>query len=564
MITPNSRELRDAISAGALVFETAHNAVLDERLNRLSFYNWGDDGCCLPRGATQATLRGHLDALLVGDILLFEEVASPTTFKADDADHAHRWAVRLTKVTLSTDPSGQLFDKVPVDGPVDATEIAWDASDALPFPLCLSVKEQPGLEVSIALGNIVLADHGLTVIDEPLGAVPPSTMQLAPAAPADCCDKPAAKPVPPRFRPALKNAPLSHSFNLADLLDVAVGDNENWWPASTLLSIDPRAAMPKVSKLAGTAGAVTSPWTVRRDLLVSASDAADFVVEVEDSGRARLRFGDDDHGQRPTVGTAFVATYRVGNGVAGNVGSEAVAHVVSATNGVFTAVRNPMAAAGGVEREDIEAVRRDAPQAFRTQQRAVTPADYAAAAERLPDVQRAAATFRWTGSWYTVFVTPDRFGGGDVDATFKSRLRGSLERYRMAGYDLEVSEPRFVPLDIALHVCVNEEYFRSDVLHAVAEVLSSGIRPDGSRGLCHPDNFSFGQPVYLSRLIAAAQAVEGVDSIRADRFQRMISPSPVSLPDGVIDVGDLEIAELANNPNFRERGRLALAAGGGK
>ena len=98
--------------------------------------------------------------------------------------------------------------------------------------------------------------------------------------------------------------------------------------------------------------------------------------------------------------------------------------------------------------ENIEAARRDAPQAFRTQERAVTPADYAAAAERRPEVQHAAATFRWTGSWYTVFVTPDRFGGGDIDARFATRLRRHLERFRMAGYDLEVRAPRYVPLDV--------------------------------------------------------------------------------------------------------------------
>src|SRR5205085_9849094 len=115
--------------------------------------------------------------------------------------------------------------------------------------------------------------------------------------------------------------------------------------------------------------------------------------------------------------------------------------------GVFTAITNPLPAAGGIEPEDIEAARRDAPEAFRTQERAVTAADYAAAAERRADVQRAAATFRWTGSWHTVFVTADRFGGAPVDAAFAVQLRHHLERFRMAGYDLEVRPPRYVPLD---------------------------------------------------------------------------------------------------------------------
>ena len=52
-------------------------------LNELSFYTWGDLGCCLPRGATHATLRGeHPDAEAPDDVLVFEEVRSPTTFTA--------------------------------------------------------------------------------------------------------------------------------------------------------------------------------------------------------------------------------------------------------------------------------------------------------------------------------------------------------------------------------------------------------------------------------------------------------------------------------------------------
>jgi predicted phage baseplate assembly protein len=194
----------------------------------------------------------------------------------------------------------------------------------------------------------------------------------------------------------------------------------------------------------------------------------------------------------------------------------------------------------------------------------VTPSDYAAAAERRADVQRAAATFRWTGSWYTVFVTPDRFGGGAIDAGFAARLRRHLERFRMAGYDLEVNSPRYVPLDVILEICVLPEYFRAEVVQAVGRVLSSGVLPDGRLGFFHPDNFSFGEPVYLSRIIAAAQAVEGVDAVRPERFERLVSPIPTSLDDGVIPIGGLEIAQLANNPNFRERGRLTLRAGGGK
>jgi hypothetical protein len=428
------------------------------------------------------------------------------------------------------------------------------------------------MEISVALGNIVLADHGDTVSDEDLGSVPPVTLELVGTSGGGCCETQERTSVLPRYRPALAKAPLTHGWPLDALLAVPISPDTSWWPASSLLVIAPATATPRITSITGVLGAVSTPWSVQRDLLGSDRGATDVTIEIEDSGRPRLRFGNDANGKRPESNTRFTATYRVGNGTSGNVGAEAIAHIVTTANGAFApapgsgrnAVRNPMSAAGGVEPENIEAARRDAPQAFRTQERAVTPADYAAAAERRPDVQRAAATFRWTGSWYTAFVTADRFGGIPVNATFSAGLRRHLERFRMAGYDLEVAGPTYVALDVALSLCVNKEYFRSEVVAAVKTVLSSDVLPTGQLGFFHPDNFTFAQSVYLSPIIAAAQAVEGVDSVRVTRFQRLVNPDATALANGVISMGSLEIAQLANNPDFRERGVLAVSASGGK
>jgi baseplate J-like protein len=564
VLLPDSKDVRDALDRGAVVFETAREAALFSDLNQLSFYTWGNLGCCLSRGTTRATLRGEHPGLHVNDVLIFQEVVSPTTFTPEDADRTHRWAVRLTSVKAGVDPSGQLFDEPPVDGPVPITEIAWDATDALPFPICLSVKERPGLEISVALGNVVLVDHGMTVRAEPLGTVPvPRRRRARTSRFAECCTKTPGDWIPVRFRPALDNAPLTHGFDLAKDLAVPVAADD-WWSATSLIARNPQDALPDIGDLTGQLGTVTTHWTPLRDLLASDGDATDFVVETENAGRALLRFGDDEHGRRPDAGTRFTVTYRVGNGVQGNVGADSIAHVVIDVAGVFTSVTNPLPAAGGVDPEAIDAARRDAPQAFRTQERAVTRADYAAAAERRPEVQRAAATFRWTGSWHTVFVTADRFGGVAVDSRFETRLRRHLERFRMAGYDLEVDGPRYVALDVTLHICVKADYFRSEVLRAVRAVLGTGVLPDGRLAVFHPDNFTFNQPVYLSSIVAAAQAVEGVEAVWVQKFRRMASPDAASLENGVIPIGRLEIAQLANDPNFRERGRLTLEAGGGK
>lgn len=564
-IAPASRELQQALDAGAAVFETVRDETLHAALNRFDFHTWGDDACCLPRGTVRATLRGAHPLLAAGQCLAFVERFSPTTGVEADADRAHRHVVRLTKVAVSADPSGRLFDDPPVDAPLPVTEIEWDAADALPFALCVSARAFPGRAVSEAWGNVVLADHGMTVRGEDLGRVPAPTLSRAPARDAaHRCDAAAPATIPVRFTPSLTNAPLTQAFGLGQRLDLPADDEgDGWYAASRFARLEARDARPDIV-LTSTLGADVRAWTAQRDLLASDETGTDFVVEVDDRRIARLRFGDDRHGERPATGTRFTATYRVGNGSAGNVGAMAIAHVVTAGGGSFTAVANPLPTFGGSEPEDVEAARRDAPEAFRTQQRAVTADDYARAAEQRSEVQRAAATFRWTGSWHTVFVTADRPGGAAVDAPFERRLRRHLERFRMAGYDLEVDGPRPVALDIELHVCVLADHFRAAVLKALREVLTSGFMPSGEPGLFHPDRFTFGQAVYLSPIVAAAQAVPGVEAVRALRFQRLVNPGPTTLADGVIPIGRLEVAQLADDPNFRERGRLVLTLGGGK
>ena len=558
-IAKDSAEFRDARGRGAEIFETTDDRIFYTAHERIEFYTWGQRECCLPKGTTSATLAGRLPNLEAGDILVFAEELGPLTGRPEDADRTHRWAVRLTSVSPAQDPSGGLFLTPQTGASVDVTEIQWAADDALPFPLCLSAltDEAHGHEytpgVSAAYGNIVLADHGRTVEGEALGVVPDSRLRYAPAARGTGCTRTTPAEIPPRFRPTLKERPLTHS--IPSLCGPAV-------PAALALASRPHDAQPAVS-LESTLAARTEDWTPRADLLASDGGATEFVVEAEHDGTSALRFGDDTHGRRPNAGTAFSATYRVGNGSAGNVGAHAIAHIV--TSDVRLAkVDNPQPAAGGTEPEAAEAIRRDVPEAFRVQERAVTPEDYVAATERHESVQRAAATLRWTGSWHSVFVTVDRRDGLDIDADCEEAIRTHLERFRMAGHDLEVDGPRYVPLEVGLFVCVSPDYFRADVRAALMRVFGSGRLADGRPALFHPDNFTFGQRVYLSRLCAAAQDVQGVASVTVQTFQRLHEPSPTPIDDGFIDIGRLEIARLDNDPNFPERGVFDLSLGGGK
>ncbi len=549
-IDPGSADLNQALAARPVVFETMDEAVLFQSHYRMSFYTWGALECCLPKGATRAALRGGFPEL-ENAVVIFEEVLGPDTGSPADADPSHRHAVRLTRVSVTIDPLGGLFESAYDTGAVAVTEIEWGAEDALPFPLCISsrLSETAGRrrikDVTIALGNIVLADHGQTISDEELPPVQGPVLFRAPSGAGSRCKPEQPAPIFPRYRPRLKESPVTQ----------AAGGAGRQASAYALMHPGMGDVLPEVI--------LDAKWTARRDLMGSGEFDKHFVVEVEGDGVATLRFGDDQHGARPAEGASFKAAYRVGNGVAGNIGAESLAHIVSNDHGVI-GVRNPLPAGVGVEPETIEHVRRIAPGAFRAQERAVTLDDYAEITTRHGHIQQAAATLRWTGSWPTVFVSIDRLGGLPVDEPFKRELRGYLDRFKMAGSDVEVDGPRFVPLEIEMLVCVNADYFRGNVKESLLETFSNRILPNGRRGLFHPDNFTFGQPVYLSPLYAAAQAAPGVDSIDITTFQRQGSPSNIGIEDGKLMMNRLEIARLDNDPNFPDRGVFRLKLRGGK
>ncbi len=531
----------EKLPRGVLGFQALMNGpVLSAAHNQIALYTWGDEDCCLQAGATSVDLLddGSLE-LARGDLLLFEQVRSPTTGMAEDADPDTRWVVRLTEVS---DP---IADRL-VPG-VQVRRVSWAEDDAPDRDV--PIVGDPAVYL-VARGNLVLVDHGIPVQEEPVLETRGRNA---------------------RVFARLQGAPLTFSQPLE--LEGA--------SARALLRQDARAATARIT-LQGEG----ETWTPARDLLASAASATEFVVEMGDDRTAWLRFGDDDMARRPSdlsiarsqsrpVGTEapFVAAYRLGTGAAGNVGSGAIRHVVAdpavidtALTAAITNIYNPVPAVGGTEPERSEEVKLYAPFHFRRQERAVTAEDWAEVAGRHPLVTRAKARFRWVGSFTTVFVHLDLVGGASLTEALEAELTAFLDRFRMAGMDLAVRGPVYVPLDIALSVCVEDGFFPEEVEAALLRTFGSGLLSDGTPAFFHPDRFTFGQSVYLSALLARAMQVPGVrwlDATPTDpaasvehRFKRLWAPDDGSLANGRVDVGDFEIARCDSDPNAPEHGQV--------
>ncbi|HEX2832570.1 MAG TPA: putative baseplate assembly protein [Thermoanaerobaculia bacterium] len=633
--------------------------------NLIAIYTWGNQECCIPRGATRATLvdawieeepqpqyddsyevqlehpkakkkkkkydedcepppkpRKRTLDLRVGDFLLFEELACAGTVSKEnfdgktpepDADPTHRHVVRLTKVTPIVDP---LFD-------LPLVEAEWSREDAMPFTLCVSAigkaDECDYVEgLAVARANLVLADHGLTIRDETLAAIPDRT-------PAETCDgedelaeiaftagryRPALQHVPLTFaQPLVKNAPATEivrqnpraalpaltawsipaAFDGASSLFTPDDLRDPRFLAKELLEASEPARIslrnrlrPDVAQLfeggdaedpallaalAKNLRALLEAWKPRPDLLDSGRDDAELVAEIDDDGRAHLRFGDGVHGRAVEVGTTFLATYRAGNGRAGLVGRESIVHIVFPGDflDAIASVRNPLPSGGAIDPEPVSEVRMYAPFAFRKDlQRAVIAEDYGALAQYLryptrnPDVQSASAELRWNGSWYEANVAIDPSGGPALRGELADTITGSMHRVRRMGHDLRLGEAAYVPLLIDLEICIDPRHLRAHVLAAVRDAL---------RAFFQPDNLTFGQSIHASRIIAVVQNIEGVTAVRVERLERLdartFDDAPAS-PATAVLLGPNEVARLDHDPVIPENGILRIDARGGR
>ncbi len=518
-------ELR--LQYNAAVFEPLLDTTLRGAHNVMSFYTWGDAQCCLPVGATRATLVDSGLALAKDDLLILAEVKNPQSGRSDDVDPTHRYAVRLTKVTPTQDRLTRQ----------NVVEIEWHTSDALPASLTLSTRIAGSAvsDVSQAFGNVVLVDHGQSIPLEP----------LIPAAPTSGL----------RYRPQLSRGPLTYhtdqsSAELATL------------PASRLLLQDAKAALPCV-QLFDSSGNL---WRASADLLHSSAEERKFVVEVSEEQQATLRFGDGTLGRAPAG--SYLASYRVGNGTAGNVATDGIYHIIAPDLTALRGVRNLLPASGGQDPEPVSEVRLNAPQAFRIQERAITAEDFASLAQGYPDVQLAAGEWRFTGAGRTVFLAVLRRSGLAIDSAFKQGLREYLERFRLTGTEIVIVPATFVALDIALTVHLADEAGRGAVRDALVQLFSDVVLQSGQRGFFYPDNFGFGQSVYLGPVLATISQVPGVlwvDSSPTNpnnRFQRL-GATRNELPTGKIAVGPGELARLGSIPGVASFGRIDFQLEGG-
>lgn len=292
-------------------------------------------------------------------------------------------------------------------------------------------------------------------------------------------------------------------------------------------------------------------WALRDSLAFSGPADQHFAVRVDDQDRAAVAFGDDRFGAIPDPGARVTASYRVGGGAGGNVppGTISVILDAPALAKLGAGVTNPIGAAGGADREDIEHAVRHAPAVFRSLRRAVTTADYEAIALSFKGVAkvRAVAT-----SWneVTLFVAPEGGRRGEhVSDVLEANLRAFFEDKRMLSQIVEIADVDYVPIRVSAEVAV-ESY------HVVDDVLAR-VRRAGADLLAF-ERVGFNETVFLSRFYERCQDVPGVQFVNITEFRRGDRDDGPVETDGVITLGPDEIPIVPAVPGYEDGMKVEL------
>jgi hypothetical protein len=531
--------------------------------NQLNAYIWNENDTCLPAGSTTLTLQGAHAIDLQPDPVI---------------DPVGRWVLLRTRPPSPDIPERRLAVRI-VDArddtdpliPVPITRITWDA----PTPFDLD------LETLVLRGNLLPATSGGTrtqrfrigPASDPLDTEPDLPLAVERIGvnstmcyPAPGSDEDKASrvkflfPLPESEQTPLVWLPLAWP-PVADATGIRrrpevdlVRDGDSAWSwLDALVGEETAAATAKVFTL--------EDGVFRRVVgFERMGRLTEFVDYASGEGNS-LRFGDGEFGMAPTESSKFTVRYRLGNGSRMNVAPDTLVQFANGVPPGVAGVINPLAAEGGRDPESAADIRINAPQAFRAlTYRAVQPSDYEDIAERLPWVQQAGAVVRWTGSWPTVFVTPDVRDEFGLSAAHRLELEQLIDRVRQAGREAKVMDPRYADFDLVITLCVAPNAYRGEV-EAAALVALFGKH--GGEGFFDPDNFRFGTPLSRAALMATLQAVPGVRAVEGMMVRRPGWFDWRPFNEFALPVGVNELVRVANDRDLPQRGAVRLVMEGG-
>jgi predicted phage baseplate assembly protein len=342
--------------------------------------------------------------------------------------------------------------------------------------------------------------------------------------------------VPPRLEDTLINT--VSSTNVVTITDEILGASDGSPNQSFLLANKPVLKDGFVLEVDEGDGNGFQPWTMVDNFAGSSRTDKNFTLNVATGG---IDFGDGEQGKIPArlpdpsrpdqdLANIQAANYRWGGGARGNAGANTVTSLQSPIPYVDS-VTNLRPMAGGQDEETLGQAQDRAPQAIRSQSRAVTADDFVYLAQQTPGtrIRRAQAlalrnpnieATRPSGSGLpvtttpspgalSVMIVPDSLAAKPVPTTQTLTLVAQwLNSHRLITTELYVVAPRYREVEVDAQVIAETTANTDQVAQTVEENLLGFFNPltGGKAGT----GWDFGGTIYFSDIYRTILNTPGV------------------------------------------------------
>jgi len=264
-------------------------------------------------------------------------------------------------------------------------------------------------------------------------------------------------------------------------------------------------------------------WIRKSYLDLSLPTDQHYMVDVAGDGTISVIFGDGVNGAIPTSSLDIVADYATTSGNLGRVDSQAINQLIdSITIPVQdppiseVIVNNILPSVGGLGREGLEDIRRNAILSLRTLDRAVTRQDFIDITKLSPGVGKAAISFDCSRDIW-LYIAP--VGGGIADQTLIDSTESYVNERKIIGREITIypAGETYIGLvlDVKARFRVDGNLCKADIENALVEAYSS-------------ENSDINKPIRTSDIVALIDNLSKVDYLELTAIYSIPYARPIS------------------------------------
>lgn len=250
-----------------------------------------------------------------------------------------------------------------------------------------------------------------------------------------------------------------------------------------------------------TENGIKTTWALVDTFAYSKPDSKHYKVELDDSQKPYIMFGDGTFGMKPPINSTIVGNYYVTYGNAGDTSSNTITSIpenISSIVGEVVAT-NPYPSVGGTNYEDFDMLKDHIPLSIKTLGVAITKQDYEDITKLTPGVDKAYVDYI-CGKYINIYITPD--GGGVAPTSLIDSALIEVLKRKVITTNVKVLPTGISEIYISANLTGKKSFKAGDINDQVTNALLQAYNYNTS---------DIGRPVRLSDLYALMDNLSMVD-----------------------------------------------------